>query len=71
LEAVENSKYGWFWVCPNGMSCIYKHCLPPGYILKRDMQKNSNDDERTLEEKVEEERAKLTSKGTPVTLERF
>jgi len=35
------------------------------------MQKNSNDDERTLEEKVEEERAKLTSKGTPVTLERF
>jgi Zinc finger C-x8-C-x5-C-x3-H type (and similar) len=32
IEAVENSKYGWFWICPNGgEKCMYKHSLPPGY----------------------------------------
>ena len=32
IEAVENSKYGWFWNCPNGNDkCMYKHSLPPGY----------------------------------------
>ena len=37
LEAVEKSKYGWNWACPNGGdSCKYKHCLPPGYILNKD-----------------------------------
>lgn len=35
LEAVEKSKYGWFWSCPNGTSCIYRHALPPGFILKK------------------------------------
>jgi hypothetical protein len=31
IEAVENQKYGWFWVCPNGGDkCMYKHSLPPG-----------------------------------------
>lgn len=24
LDAVESSKYGWFWVCPNGEKCHYK-----------------------------------------------
>jgi hypothetical protein len=34
IEAVENQKYGWFWVCPNGGDkCMYKHSLPPGYVL--------------------------------------
>ena len=33
IEAVENAKYGWFWVCPNGGDqCKYKHSLPPGYV---------------------------------------
>lgn len=33
IEAVENQKYGWFWVCPNGGdTCKYKHSLPPGYV---------------------------------------
>lgn len=33
IEAVENQKYGWFWVCPNGGdACKYKHSLPPGYV---------------------------------------
>ena len=31
VEAVENQKYGWFWVCPNGGDqCKYRHSLPPG-----------------------------------------
>ena len=25
LDAVENRKYGWKWVCPNGMGCIYRY----------------------------------------------
>lgn len=31
IDAVENQKYGWFWVCPNGGDkCMYRHSLPPG-----------------------------------------
>ena len=32
LDAVENSKYGWFWECPGGPKCHYKHALPPGKL---------------------------------------
>lgn len=32
LEAVETNKYGWFWSCPTGDGCIYRHCLPPGNL---------------------------------------
>ena len=35
LDAVEKSKYGWFWQCPNGTACIYKHALPPGFVLNK------------------------------------
>lgn len=36
LEAVENSKYGWFWTCPAGADqCKYRHALPAGYVLKK------------------------------------
>ena len=46
-----------------------------GYVLKRDQGKQGpedDDDEMTLEEKIEEERALLPSEGlTPVTLESF
>lgn len=31
VQAIEDGKYGWFWVCPNGGdACKYKHSLPPG-----------------------------------------
>lgn len=34
IEAVENQKYGWFWTCPNGGDkCMYRHALPPGFVL--------------------------------------
>jgi Zinc finger C-x8-C-x5-C-x3-H type (and similar) len=32
ISAVEDQKYGWFWICPNGgEKCMYRHSLPPGY----------------------------------------
>ncbi len=31
ISAIEDGKYGWFWICPNGGDkCMYKHALPPG-----------------------------------------
>jgi hypothetical protein len=52
---VENNKYGWFWLCPSGKDCIYRHCLPPGYILKRDKKKMKafDDEEIPIEERIE------------------
>lgn len=33
IDAIEDGKYGWFWICPNGGDqCKYKHALPPGYV---------------------------------------
>lgn len=79
IDAVENDKYGWFWVCPNGGNeCMYKHSLPPGFVLKTKEQKrlerlaNDAQPKITLEEFIEMERGKLDkSKFTPITLETF
>ena len=36
ISAIEDGKYGWFWICPNGGDkCMYKHALPPGYVFPR------------------------------------
>lgn len=71
LEAVEKSKYGWFWECPNGGKCIYRHALPPGFVLKKDKKKEDKKDEISLEDLIERERASLGSTLTKVTLESF
>lgn len=79
IDAVENDKYGWFWVCPNGGNeCMYKHSLPPGFVLKTKEQKrlerlaNESAPKITLEEFIEMERGKLDkSKFTPITLDTF
>ncbi|KAK7193784.1 hypothetical protein DPSP01_000337 [Paraphaeosphaeria sporulosa] len=80
IEAVENQKYGWFWVCPNGGDkCMYKHSLPPGFVLKTKEQRaaekalmeNSPLATLTLEDFLESERHKLTGTLTPVTEESF
>ncbi|CAB3408994.1 unnamed protein product [Caenorhabditis bovis] len=75
LEAVENNKYGWFWECPNnGDKCPYKHCLPEGYVLKKDREamKTQKEEEISIEELVEKERAALSSKNlTKITLQTF
>ncbi|KAJ2849746.1 Translation machinery-associated protein 46 [Coemansia brasiliensis] len=71
LEAIENGKYGWFWECPNGGDkCIYRHALPPGFVLKKD-KKPEEKEEISLEEFLETERHKLGTNLTPVTLESF
>merc|ERR1712004_368230 len=61
LEAVENNKYGWFWACPTGEGCHYKHVLPPGFVLKKDKKKEEKVDEISLEDLIETERAALNS----------
>ncbi|GBB95577.1 hypothetical protein RclHR1_02570011 [Rhizophagus clarus] len=75
LEAIENQKYGWFWECPNGgKKCMYRHALPPGFVLKTKAQKKAEEegeDQITIEEFLETERHKLGSNLTPVTLESF
>eukprot|EP01054_Gregarina_sp_Poly1_P010233 Gregarina_sp_Poly_1__10232@NODE_710_length_6658_cov_139_932484_g537_i0_p2_GENE_NODE_710_length_6658_cov_139_932484_g537_i0NODE_710_length_6658_cov_139_932484_g537_i0_p2_ORF_typecomplete_len351_score101_29DFRP_C/PF16543_5/1_8e04DFRP_C/PF16543_5/1_5e20DFRP_C/PF16543_5/2e03zfCCCH_2/PF14608_6/0_00793H/PF02829_14/0_063H/PF02829_14/5_2e033H/PF02829_14/7_7e03zfCCCH_4/PF18044_1/1_2zfCCCH/PF00642_24/1_6Cytochrome_P460/PF16694_5/40_NODE_710_length_6658_cov_139_932484_g537_i045655617 len=74
LDALEKRLYGWFWQCPNGEMCQYKHCLPPGYVLKKKEVDpvEADEDEEPIEEQIERERAELPiSSGTPVTLETF
>uniref|UniRef100_A0A224XKZ0 Zinc finger CCCH domain-containing protein 15 n=1 Tax=Panstrongylus lignarius TaxID=156445 RepID=A0A224XKZ0_9HEMI len=72
LDAVEHNNYGWFWNCPNGENCIYRHALPQGYVLKKDKKKEKKDDLISLEDLIEKERAALAStKFTKITLETF
>lgn len=80
IEAVENGKYGWFWICPNGGDkCMYKHSLPPGFVLKTKEQRAAEKalmDKSplatlTLEDFLESERHKLTGTLTPVTSDTF
>uniref|UniRef100_A0A8C6URV7 Zinc finger CCCH domain-containing protein 15 n=1 Tax=Neogobius melanostomus TaxID=47308 RepID=A0A8C6URV7_9GOBI len=71
LDAIEGNKYGWFWVCPNGDSCMYRHALPPGFVLKKDKKKEEKEDEISLEELIENERAALGPNVTRITLETF
>ncbi|ESK82551.1 translation machinery-associated protein 46 [Moniliophthora roreri MCA 2997] len=74
IEAIENQKFGWFWECPNGDNCQYRHALPPGFVLKS--QKKAADEAAkantiSLEDFLEVERHKLGSNLTPVTPESF
>lgn len=80
IEAVENQKYGWFWTCPNGGDkCMYRHSLPPGFVLKTKEQRAAEKalmDKSplatlTLEDFLESERHKLTGTLTPVTPDSF
>ena len=79
VEAVENGKYGWFWVCPNnGDKCMYRHSLPEGFVLKTREQKRlerealENQPKITLEDFIETEREKLDKdKLTPITEKNF
>ena len=55
LEAIESSKYGWFWECPNGgVHCKYRHALPPGFVLKSKQAKKEKQ-EISLEEFLDSE----------------
>jgi hypothetical protein len=74
LDAIEQKKYGWFWSCPNGgTQCMYRHALPPGFVLSAKKKKDEEEDEEnkvTLEDQLEQERRALT-KSTPLTHELF
>lgn len=74
IEAIETKKFGWFWECPNGDKCQYRHALPPGFVLKS--EKKAADEAAkanviSLEDFIETERHKLGSNLTPVTRETF
>jgi len=71
LQSVEDRKYGWFWECPNGDKCQYRHALPNGFVLKRDQKKEDKKVERAIEDEAEEERQKLKDGGTPLNEENF
>ncbi|KAL5110776.1 hypothetical protein TcWFU_008307 [Taenia crassiceps] len=72
LDAVEAGKYGWFWNCPNGEGCHYRHCLPPGFVLKKDRKKMEEQKEIiSLDELIETERRALGMNQTKVTLQTF
>lgn len=80
VSAIEDGKYGWFWICPNGGDkCMYKHALPPGFILKTKEQRAAEKalldksplKTLTIEEFLESERHKLSGTLTPVTPESF
>jgi len=80
IQAIEEGKYGWFWICPNGGDkCMYRHALPPGFILKTKEQRAAEKalmdksplKTLTLEDFLESERHKLTGTLTPVTPETF
>ncbi|TRY56670.1 hypothetical protein DNTS_014910 [Danionella cerebrum] len=73
LEAIENNKYGWFWVCPGGGdNCMYRHALPVGFVLKKDKKKEEEDEEQiSLEDLIETERCALGANVTRITLETF
>lgn len=75
LQAVEDGKYGWFWECPNGTDkCMYRHRLPPGFVLKsvkKEQDAADKANEISLEEFLETARHQLGSNLTPVTTETF
>jgi len=74
IQAIESQKFGWFWECPSGENCQYRHALPPGFVLKS-QKKAAEEAARanviSLEEFLEVERHKLGSNLTPVTPETF
>jgi len=71
LRAIDEQKFGWFWECPSGEKCQYRHALPPGYVIKKP-KKEEKIIERPLEDILEEKRLALPNSGlTRVTSETF
>lgn len=69
LNAIAEKKYGWFWVCPNGVNCKYKHALPQGFVL--DTKKQVEKREFCIETDIDDARQALTAKGTPMTYDLY
>lgn len=59
-------------MCPNGLDCHYRHCLPPGFVLKKDVRRDDEAEVVRIEDLIDEQREGFVrANGTPVTLERF
>lgn len=58
LDAVEKGNYHWNWICPNGMACIYRHCLPPNFLFKKKGPAVKKVQE-SIEDLIDNERDKL------------
>jgi len=74
IKAVETKKYGWFWECPKGPNCKYRHILPEGFVLeseKKAAKAAEKKNQISLEDLIERERAALGPKQTKITLETF
>jgi hypothetical protein len=76
LNAVEKMRYGWFWKCPNGFKCKFRHALPQGFKFEPKVvpgqKKSKVDTELLLIQEIDAARDKLVSdKCTPVTKELF
>ena len=75
LDAVETRKYGWFWACPGGDGCKYKHKLPKDYVFKSDlvaMMRAAALNKKSDQDELREELEKLKDgPKTPVTLDVF
>lgn len=56
-----------------GDKCIYKHALPPGYVLKSQKKQDDEEEKITLEQFIETARHQLppSSELKPVTAESF
>ena len=50
---------------------MYRHALPPGFVLKKDQKKEEEEDKVSLEEHIENERNQLSGALTPVNKETF
>lgn len=54
------------------MTCHYRHCIPPGFVLRKDLPVKKEDKTTAIEDKIDEKRSKLEyGKGTQVTKELF
>ena len=74
LDAVEKKLYGWFWHCPGGKDCKYKHKLPPGYVFKSELRERMLAElaaRKTDQDILRENLIPLKKKGslTPMTLD--
>ncbi|CAK9301738.1 unnamed protein product [Gordionus sp. m RMFG-2023] len=70
LKALEDNKYGWFWECPDGGDkCFYKHALPPGFTLKRNIP--ALKENLPLLEELLDKKVTTISTHTKLNLENF
>lgn len=66
IDAVEKKQYGWFWQCPNGKECKYRHALPPGYVLKSQMKQLLEEEAANVSDDTLQ--GKRTTPGTFATI---